>query len=287
MKSLTGLAVPAYRVPENRPLRILIFGAHPDDGEVKAAGVCARWADLGHEVKIVSLTDGRCGHHEMDPAALVKRRKAEAEASARILGVTGEVLDNPDGSLEAGIEQRKQVVRLIREWKADLVLTHRPNDYHADHRYGSLLVQDASFLVTVPHFAPETPRLPALPVFLFLQDNFELPHPFRPDVVVDVDSVAERKLDALCAMASQFLEWLPWNAGFPEEVPEGKAEQREFVRRRFQSRDGVVADKYRRELKAAYGGTRGAEIRHAEAFQVCEYGGRPSAEELKKLFPFF
>jgi N-acetylglucosamine malate deacetylase 1 len=286
MKSLTGLSVPSYRAPEGRPLQILIVGAHPDDGEVKAAGVSALWADCGHQVKIVSLTDGRCGHHEMGPSSLVERRKAEAQASARILGVTGEVLDNPDAALEAGIEQRKQVVQLIREWRADLVLTHRPNDYHADHRYTSLLVQDASFLVTVPHFVPEAPRLSHLPVFLYLQDNFQQPNPFRPDIVVDIDSVAERKLASFHAMPSQFLEWLPWNAGFPGEVPEGEAEEKEFIRRKFLSRDEAVAEKFRADLIAAYGEARGAGVRSAEAFQLCEYGSQPSAEELRKLFPF-
>lgn len=286
MKGLTGIAIRSYRAPAERPLQILIVGAHPDDGEVKAGGVSALWADRGHEVKIVSLTDGRCGHHEMSPDELVTRRKAEAAASARILGVTGEVLDYPDAALEAGIEQRRQAVRLIREWGADLVLTHRPNDYHADHRYTSLLVQDASFLVTVPHFVPEVPRLSSLPVFLYLQDGFQQPNPFRPDIVVDVDSAADRKLASYHAMRSQFLEWLPWNAGFPGEVPQGEPAEREFIRDKFLFRDEGVAERFRPELLAKYGEERGRAVRYAEAFQLCEYGSHPSAEELGKLFPF-
>lgn len=285
MKTLTGLAVPDYRAPAGRPLRILLIGAHPDDAEVKAAGTAALWADQGHEVKLVSVTDGRCGHHEMDTEALVARRKEEARASAAILGVKDLVLDNPDAALEPGIEQRKEIVRVVREWKADVVITHRPNDYHADHRYTSQLVQDASFLVTVPHFVPEVERLAMLPVFLYFHDNFQQPQPFRPDVLIDVDSVVERKVAALHAMASQFLEWLPWNAGFPDEVPSGEEEQKEFIRRRFQSRDEVVAEKFRHELIGAYGREHGSNVRSAEAYQICEYGSQPSPEELWKLFP--
>lgn len=278
--------MPSYRAPADRPLQILIIGAHPDDGVVKAAGVSALWSSLGHQVKIVSLTDGRYGHHAMEPSALVGRRQAEAEASAHVLGVTGEILDNPDAELEAGIKQRKQVVRLIREWGADVVLTHRPNDYHADHRYTSLLVQDASFLVTVPHFVPEAPRLINLPVFLYMQDNFQQPRPFRPDVHVKVDSVTEKKLASFYSMPSQFLEWWPWNAGFADEVPSGEADQKEFIRRRFLVRNEVVANKYRQELVAQYGDQRGQAVRAAEAFEVCEYGSQPSTTELLKLFPF-
>jgi N-acetylglucosamine malate deacetylase 1 len=286
MKGLTGLSVPSYRAPENRPLQILLIGAHPDDGEVKAAGTAALWSDLGHRVKIVSVTDGRCGHHEMPPEPLVARRRKEAEASARILGVTEEILPFPDAALLAGLEERKAIVRLIREWQADVVITHRPNDYHADHRYTSLLVQDASFLVTVPHFVPEIPRLPALPVFLYFQDAFQQPQPFRADVVVDIDSVADRKVDSFHAMPSQFLEWLPWNAGFPNEVPAGEEEQKQFIRNRFQCRDEAVAERFRQELIAAYGQAHGQQVRHAEAYQLCEYGSQPATNELKRLFPF-
>ena len=283
-KSPTGLTLPTYSAPADRPFQILIIGAHPDDGEVKAGGSVALWAKKGHHVKIVSLTDGRCGHHEMSPDRLVERRRLEARQSAKILGVQEEILNNPDAALTSGIEQRKEVVRLIREWRADLVLTHRPNDYHADHRYGSLLVQDASYLVTVPHFLPEVPPLRQLPVFAFLQDNFQQPIPFQPEIAVDIDSVAEKKLDSLLAMPSQFLEWLPWNFDFLEKVPKNPEGQRQFVREVFLSRDEEVAKKHRDLLIEIYG-KRGESIRYAEAFQLCEYGSRPSQKELRKLFP--
>lgn len=284
-KSPTGITIPTYLAPLDRPLQILIIGAHPDDGEVKAGGCAALWAQEGHRVKIVSLTDGRCGHHEIPPEELVERRGLEARKSAEILGVHEEILDNPDTALFAGIKERQEVVRLIREWQADLVLTHRSNDYHADHRYGSLLVQDASYLVTVPHFLPDIPPLRRLPVFMFLHDNFQQPVPFQPNIVIGIDSVAEKKLDSLVAMPSQFLEWLPWNFGFLDKVPTNPAEQREFVRKIFLSRDETVANKFRETLIEIHGIKSGESIRYAEAFQLCEYGSQPSPDELRKLFP--
>jgi LmbE family N-acetylglucosaminyl deacetylase len=288
MNLKAGPAIPTFRTLGDRPLRILLVGAHPDDGEVKAAGTTALWTDRGHQVKIVSLTDGRYGHHENDPDSLVFRRKREAAESAKILGATELVLNNRDGALEAGIRQREEVVSLIREWKADIVITHRPNDYHADHRYTSILVQDASFLVTVPNFVPEVPRLEVMPVFLYFQDTFRKPYSFQPDVMVDIDSVVGRKLDCYQAMPSQFLEWLPWVAGFAGEIPEGEsAEAREnFIKRRFLVRDEAVADRFREELIATYGRERGEKVRRAEAFELCEYGSQPDPAELRGLFPF-
>ncbi len=286
MKDLTGLVTVPYRAPVDRPLRILIIGAHPDDGEIKAGGVAALWADRGHCVKIVSVTDGRHGHHEQAPEQVAERRRVEAEASARVLGADGEVLANPDAELEAGVEQRKQLTRLIRDWRSDIVLTHRPNDYHVDHRTTSTLVQDASFLVTVPNFLPDSPRLAEMPVFLYFSDVFQQPRPFRPSVIVDTDSVADRKLAAFREIPSQFLEWLPWNSGFADEVPEDEEGKKEFLRSRFLVRDAAVAERFRQDLVKRYGPDRGEAVQYAEAFELGEYGSRPSAEELEKLCPF-
>src|SRR4029077_16180352 len=120
-----------------------------------------------------------------------------AEKADAILGVTTEVLDIHDGELLPTIENRRTITRLIREWKADLVLAPRPNDYHPDHRYSGILVQDAAYMVTVPFFCPDVPYLEKNPAFLYYSDGFQRPNPFRADVVVDIDSVLKKKLDAL------------------------------------------------------------------------------------------
>jgi LmbE family N-acetylglucosaminyl deacetylase len=272
-------------------LRIIVFGAHPDDCEQKAGGVAAMWAAEGHHVKFVSATNGDIGHAEMAGGALAKRRNAEVKKAAKILGVDESgVLDIHDGELMPTLENRRTIVRLIREWKADIVMSHRPNDYHPDHRYTGILVQDAAFMVTVKFFCTDVPQLATNPVFLYLSDNFQKPNPFEPDIVVAIDEVFEQKFEAVWSFESQ-IESL-WATGNFERVvpvpkePAARQQRRQRVSKRLGSRDERVADKYREKLIELYGNEKGKKVRYAEAFEVCEYGRRPSKDELKKLFGF-
>src|ERR1017187_5981978 len=122
-------------------IHVIAFGAHPDDCDIRFAGTAALFAELGHAVKFVSVTNGDAGHQTMRGAALAQRRAAEARESARRLGIEYEVLNNHDGELLPTLEVRKQIIREIRQWKADIVLAPRPNDYHPDHRYTGVLAQ--------------------------------------------------------------------------------------------------------------------------------------------------
>jgi len=277
---------------EDGKLRIIVFGAHPDDCEGRASGVAAMWAAQGHHVKFVSATNGDIGHAETAGGPLARRRTKEAKQAAKILGIDESVvLDNHDGELMPTLENRKAFVRLIREWKADIVMGHRPNDYHPDHRYTGILMQDAAFMVTVAHFCPDVQQLSKNPVFLYLSDNFQKPNPFEPDIAVAIDDVFEKKVEALWAMESQ-VESL-WATGNFEKVvpipkePAEREKRRVEFRERFTSRDRSTADKYREKLVVLYGEEKGQKVQYAEAFEVCEYGRQPSAEELKQLFPFF
>jgi len=268
-------------------LRIICFGAHPDDCELQAGGVGALWAAQGHHVKLVSTTNGDIGHWREAGGPLAIRRTAEARKADAILGCTSEVLDIHDGEILPTLENRRTIVRLIRQWNADIVFSPRPWDYHPDHRYTSLLVQDAAYIVTVPFFCPDVPALKKNPVFLYYTDRFQKPLPSKADIVVDIDPVIEKKLDALAVMESQFLEGgCNGNASLAPADPAGRQERAKQVRasqaRRFQS----VADRFRKELIEWYGPDRGAKVKHAEAFEICEYGRQPAKEELKKLFPF-
>ncbi|WP_235905284.1 PIG-L deacetylase family protein [Tautonia marina] len=271
----------------DRPLRIIVFGAHPDDCELKAGGTAARWAKLGHKVKFVSTTNGDIGHHEMAGGALAQRRTAEVERCAEILGIETEVLDIHDGELMPTLENRRTITRLIREWEADLVISHRPNDYHPDHRYTGILVQDAAFMVIVPYFCPDVPALRKNPVFMYSEDGFQKPNPFTPDVVVPIDEVLDQKVAAIDALGSQFYEWNPWLFGYLDEVPESPEGRLEWTRERALRRWGGVADRFREELADWVGADAAEKVKVAEAFEICEYGSQPSKEELAKLFPFF
>ena len=139
------------------------------------------------------------------PADLWRRRGDEVQQAAKILGTTTVVLDNHDGELMPTLENRREVTRQIRTWDADIVLAHRPNDYHPDHRYTGVLVQDSAYMVAVPFFCPDTKPLERNPVFMYYHDRFQKPNPFAPDIVVAIDEVVDRKLEALGVMESQFL----------------------------------------------------------------------------------
>jgi N-acetylglucosamine malate deacetylase 1 len=274
--------------PDDGKLRILCFGAHPDDCELKAGGVALLWAAQGHHVKFVSVTNGDIGHWREAGGPLARRRKAEVERAASLLGIATEVLDIHDGELLPTLDNRRTITRLIREWKADIVMSHRPNDYHPDHRYTGVLVQDSAYMVAVPFFCPDAPPLQSNPVFLFYSDAFQKPNPFQADIAVSLDAVIEKKLDAIDTLESQFYEGgalgsaalLPTNAA-------GEVKRRAEVRAAFAARAQAVAKRYRGELAQWYGKEKAATIQHAEVFEICEYGRRPDAKELRKLFPFF
>ncbi len=284
---LCSLIAPAHSALGDEPLHVIVFGAHPDDCELKAGGTAARWAKLGHKVKFVSVTNGDIGHHEMAGAHLARRRTAEVKKCAEILGIATEVLDNHDGELMPTLENRRTLTRLIREWKADLVLSPRPNDYHPDHRYTAILVQDAAFMVIVPSFCPDVPALRKNPVFMYLEDGFKKPNPFQADVVVPIDATIEQKLQCVDALESQFYEWNPWLFGYLNEVPKNKADRMAWTRERSGARFASTANRFRKELTAKLGDEKGKAVKYAEAFEICEYGSQPSPADLARLFPFF
>ena len=264
------------------PIRILYIVAHPDDGEVYGGGTAALWAQAGHAVKFICTTDGSAGHHQLTGTDLVDRRSQESVAAAQQLGVAYEILDSPDGQLEPTLYNRRRLIAKIREWQADVVVTHRPNDYHPDHRYTSLLVQDAAYLVMVPNLVPEVLPLRKNPVFLYFADHFQKPTPFSPDIAVDIDTTYEQKIKALHAHTSQFYEWLPWIEGQLEQVPSTEADRLAWLKQRWPS---AVDERTRQSLRRWYGAVRGDAVQHTEAFEICEYGHQPSEADSRRLFP--
>lgn len=264
-----------------QPIRVIAFGAHPDDCDIRAAGTAALFHAAGAAVKFVSVTNGDAGHQLIHGPALAARRLAEAKESARRLGIEYEVLDNHDGELLPSLEVRKQIIREIRAWNADIVLAPRPNDYHPDHRYTGVLVQDAAYMVVVPSLIPEVPALRKNPVFLYYEDNFQRPNPFRPDIAVNLDSVIDKKVDALDSHVSQFYEWLPWVDGKLDTVPSGAAERKAWLKK---ARTRPINPQVRASLVKWYG-EKGNGVKFYEAFEICEYGVQPDEARIRQLFP--
>jgi N-acetylglucosamine malate deacetylase 1 len=273
-------------VVADQPLRILVIGAHPDDADIKAGGTAALWCAGGHVVKLVSLTDGRAGHQLTPGPPLAERRRAEARAAAAVIGATYDLFDHPDGELDDRLEYRHQVIRLLRTFRPDLIITHRSTDYHPDHRFAGLLVQDASYLVTVPAVCPDTPHLPASPVILYFSDAFTKPCRFEPHVAVDIGLTFDTLIAMLDCHRSQFYEWLPFNAGQLDQVPAGDGDRRAWLAERMRRRIGPLAERYRDLVVRTYGPERGERVRLIEAFEVSEYGAPLDAVARARLFPF-
>jgi LmbE family N-acetylglucosaminyl deacetylase len=273
MKKLYSLLLFAFTfllastAQENR-LRVIVFGAHPDDCDLEAGGLAIEYVKLGHRVKFVSMTNGDAGHQSMGGGVLAKRRIAEAQEAGRRFGVEYTVMDNHDGELMPTLENRLKVIREIRNWNADIVITHPSNDYHPDHRYTSLLVQDASFMVIVPNVAPDTPPLK--------KNSTE-----NPDIAVDITTVADQKIYAASAHESQFFEWLPWLDGTLDKVPAGEQDRLTFMRI-WLSPPGEQVNQC---LEKWYGKPATAKIRYAESFRLADYSRKPGREELLRLFP--
>ncbi len=273
--------ITALLFPQEKSINVIVFGAHPDDCDADAGGTAILFAKMGHKVKFVSLTNGDADHYAMGGGELAKIRIAEAQEAGKRFGVEYTVLDNHDGELMPTLANRLKIIREIRKWNADIVITPRTNDYHPDHRYTAILVQDAAYLVIVPNIAPEVPPLKRNPVFLYAEDRFQKPNPFEPDIAVIIDEVFDQKIYGLAAHESQHFDWLPWTSGTLDDIPKDeKARLENLAKRRTFAPNASV----RKCLKKWYGDKADA-AKHAEAFEICEYGKQPDHEEILRLFP--
>lgn len=276
------MQVSGYSQQDNGKIRIIMIGAHPDDCDEDGGGTAALYAQMGYAVKFVSVTNGDAGHQTLKGIELAKRRYAETQESAKRLGVTYDVLDNHDGLLMPTLEVRLEIIKKIREWNADVVIAPRPNDYHPDHRYTGVLVQDAAYMVAVPDIAPETPALKKNPVFLYYEDRFKRPNPFHPDIAVDISGTYAKKIAGLDAHESQMYEWLPWIGHYSGEVPQSKDERIIWLTKKTAR---PINPETRAALVKWYGKERADKVLFVETFEICEYGAQPSDEEIKKIFP--
>lgn len=270
---------------QSRPLRVIAFGAHPDDAELKASGVAALWAAQGAKVKFVAMTNGDIGHFAQAGGPLAKRRKAEVTECAKILGIENDVMDIHDGELVPTLENRKKMSRLIRDWQADIVLGHRPYDYHPDHRYTGVLMDDSAVVVVAPFFIPDSPPTQRNPVFMYYSDAFKHPYPFDPTIVVPIDDAADKKWQCVSAMPSQFGDEDSWQGRTMANVPRGEQERKSYMLEQVKSRSAAVANQYRERLAALYGKERADKVKYAEAFELGQYGRQASVDELKQMFP--
>lgn len=270
---------------DNR-LRVLVLAAHPDDAEYHVGGLLSLYADLGHEVRIISLTNGDAGHHETAGPPLAERRWEEATTAARRLGASFEAWDVPDGWLQPTLELRWRIIREIRTFQPDLVLTHRANDYHPDHRAAARGVQDASYMVTVPAIVPEVPFLRKDPVVAYMPDHFTRPQPLRADVVVDVSDRLDTIIELLACHESQVFEWLPFNRGILDEVPLDRRERLAWLERWYLEFKRPFTARYSDEILATYGPAESRGVTLVDVLEISEYATQLGGDSRRRLFPF-
>ncbi len=279
------IIMPGVYGQEKKPqkLHVIIIGAHPDDPD-ESAGTAYKWAQLGYDVLMVSLTNGDAGHQSIPAEKLAIIRREEARKAGEVIGVRYITLDNHDGQLMPTYENRLQVIKLIREQKADIVIFPRPYDYHPDHRYTGVLVLDAAYMVTVPTILPEVPFLKKNPMFLFTSDGFLHPEPFKADIAIDIDDVIEKKMDMYHQHTSQMYEWLPFNQGVLDKVPASESDRRKWLGETRKSSSDATP--YRAKLIELYGQERGSKIKYCEAYEDSGYGAKLTKENMTYYFPF-
>jgi len=265
------------RLSSLKPCRVLVFGAHPDDAEFFAGGFLCEHKHRGSEIRLVSVTNGQSGHHETSSEVLVAQRREEARQSGQVLGCDYVTWDFPDGALEPSLAVREAIIREIRRFEPDLVLTHRPWDYHPDHRAVGQAVQDASYMVMVPKIAPGN-RVPSRePVVAYMVDLFTRPAAFRADFVLDASGHLSKVLKMLGCHRSQFTQWLPWIERI-EDMPSEPGKWELWFEKFYLDR---TAPRALRFWNLAWGPAPAL----VEAFEVSEYAGKLASDQSDRLFP--
>lgn len=272
---------------EAKKLRVMVIGAHQDDPE-KMAGTAILYAKAGHQVHFLCATNGQSGHETYPGYKIVKIRAEEARRAKEVMGIAAYTcLDINDGYLTTDIPSRERMMREIRTFAPDIIFTHRPCDYHPDHRNTAQLVQDCSYLLRVPNFLPTVPVMDKLPVIFYMEDGFQKPYPFHADAAVSIDDVFEQKMLALAQHESQVFDWLPWVDGTdPATIPADASQRMALLKQVYGPRSSRALESVRPLLAARYGQQKAAGIRYYEAFEACEYGAPHRKEDYGRLFPF-
>ena len=181
-------------------MRVLAIGAHPDDLVILCGGTLARYAAAGHEVTMVDVTRGDRGSFVHTSEEIARIRAAESNAAAETIGASYRALGLSDGEVfSQDRAQRMMIVDLVREARPDVILTHSPNDYMADHNEVSRLVFDTSFLATLPLLETGTAAHGQVTPLFYLDTLGGLG--FEPTEWVDISATIEQKLDMMRAHA--------------------------------------------------------------------------------------
>lgn len=268
---------------KEKKYRVLSIGAHPDDADTSAGGLLFKLYHQGWEVRLLSVTDGSAGMYDTARCgkALAEIRAKEAAKSGSLLGGRYDVWDIPDGHLTASLENRERMIRYIREFKPDLILTNRPGDYHPDHRNTALLVADASYLLTVPYICRDAAPMEIMPVILYWSDDFQRPYPCKPDVIVPIDGFEEKRLQLACCHECQYFDWMYW----PDRMEKRdwpREKQIQDLRERYLAWAHGDRESLFAEMERRFGPDEAAKIKSVEYYEICEFG-EPLTDQLRAV----
>lgn len=199
-------------------MNILAIGCHPDDLEGCCGGTLAKYARLGHQVFMGSITNGSVGHRVIPSSELTQIRLEEARAAAKILGAEHFCIGADDLTVEASnMDLLKEVVEVVRWAKPDVVITHNPKDYMRDHEQTSELVVSAAFCATVHHLTTKSPEYTRLVPVYYMETAAGVD--FSPTDYVDISDTIDVKLSAIECHKSQ-ITWLKDhdNMDFPDSM---------------------------------------------------------------------
>ncbi len=198
---------PNEELGKDGPLTAMVIVAHPDDAEFLCGGTVAKWCDQGWTVYYVLATSGDKGTHDaaLSVQELAALREQEQREACRVLGVREVIfLGYPDGFLQPDVELRGEIVRLLRRYRPDVVLTwdgFRPGFNHSDHRAVGIAVRDAIYPAVRDHLYYAEHGAEGLEAHqvneLLLAGNDD------PDYHVDIAAHMETKLEAILCHGSQ------------------------------------------------------------------------------------
>lgn len=236
------------------PKTILAIAAHPDDVEFQCAGTLALLHKLGHRIHIATMTAGDCGSMNHGPAEIQAIRRGEAAKAAAVLGAGYTCLEELDLSIEHDAPTRRKVTRLLREVRPDVVITHMPMDYMADHEKTSENVRDACFNASVPNYymaehqgTTPTGHVPHLYYMDALESIDRFGERIQPHFYVDISEVMGTKKEMLTCHASQ-RDWLRDQHGIDEYV----MSMERWAEERGREAGVKFAESYRQHLGHGY-----------------------------------
>jgi len=189
-------------------MNVLAIGAHPDDVEAYCAGTLARCANRGDKIYIATSTNGNIGSASLSPPEIAAIRKEEARKSAALIGAEYICLDYDDEMFFESKQVRLAFINLVRYCKADLILTHNPEDYNPDHELTSKIVNDIAVMIPIGNIKTEHAPYDRIPMIYYWETVNGLN--FIPTDYVDITETYDVKVRMFSQHASQ-VKWMKDN----------------------------------------------------------------------------